>query len=329
MSLTPEQLQIRRTGIGASEIGAILGYSPFKSALDVFLNKRPGFEEDAPRANLAQSTGHEWEGAVAQIAANRCGWKLRAAPTTYRDARRPWMLATPDRWRVEGRKRVGVIEVKTSHDESFVPGFGSFGPDGTDRVPPLYRCQVQWQMMVCKVREAHLPVFLFGERELRVYPLAHNAELADALEEAGRKFWHEHVLTGEPPEHGETGSDVRRYLAGLFRVCNGETITAPGEAAPWAAQLATAKAAIKAAEVDEEQATNYLKAIVGENRGMEGPWGRFLWFAVESRGTDWKGLAEVAMAGMDPGERGALLERFKQPGGRSTRFSSRFSSRKD
>jgi predicted phage-related endonuclease len=56
MSLTPEQIAIRRTRIGSSEVGAILGIDPYKSAYDVWTEKMLPPEVTAPSTRRGVST---------------------------------------------------------------------------------------------------------------------------------------------------------------------------------------------------------------------------------------------------------------------------------
>ena len=51
--LTPEQLERRRSSIGASDVAAILGLDPYRTGLDIWLQKRGLAEvQDQTEASL-------------------------------------------------------------------------------------------------------------------------------------------------------------------------------------------------------------------------------------------------------------------------------------
>ena len=47
MSLSPEQIALRRMRVGSSEVGALLAEDPHRTALDIFVEKVLGREPEA------------------------------------------------------------------------------------------------------------------------------------------------------------------------------------------------------------------------------------------------------------------------------------------
>jgi putative phage-type endonuclease len=321
--LNDQQLAIRRSGIGSSDIAAICGRSPFGTPLSVYQNK---LGIGGKRTSNAMTSGQWLEDSVASWAANRAGWKLQRCNRTLRHAQRRWMLATPDRFIVDGRKRVGLAEIKTAQNPEWIDPekWGRFGADGTDEVPDTYRCQAQWQMSTTGLDVVYLPAFFFLSRELRIFRIEHSADLEEALIETGREFWERHVVAASPPDldmrSAETGTYLGRVIAERVAVA-----LAPAEAAPWAAKLVDANRRLAAAEEDKIEAENYLKAYTGDRRGIEGPWGKFLWYTVDSAGTDWAQVArELAKEqGLDEVKLAERAAKYQKPGGRRVRFSPR------
>jgi putative phage-type endonuclease len=93
MGLTPEQLELRRSGIGGSDIAAILGLSPYATPLDVFRSKVENYVQSD---SWAFRRGRLLEPVVAQIYAEETGAMLREVGT-LRHPDRSIVLATPDR----------------------------------------------------------------------------------------------------------------------------------------------------------------------------------------------------------------------------------------
>ena len=136
--LTPEQIAIRRTRVGGSEIGALLGVDPHKTALDVFAGKVLPPVEEEPAPHLAW--GHDVERSI--LAFHGRQFARIEEPGTLLHPKHPAICATPDGLGVrEGGSRV-VLEVKNSqwHQSH------RWGEPGTDDAPLLYVAQVQMEL---------------------------------------------------------------------------------------------------------------------------------------------------------------------------------------
>lgn len=222
---TKAWLKLRGAGIGASEIAAVMGVSPWESPFSLWWRKRLALDVD-PTDEMA--TGTFLEPRIAD-------WfeRYHAAPAElevesgglYASCDRPWQLATPDRLlnaygdcgtecdTLDGKlcqqcltKRLaGVLECKwVSH------AWDGWGEPGTADVPVHYRAQVQWQMDVMEVNSA--VICALGPGGFRVYYLMRdNADIA-AMREAGGRFMRS-LHAGEPPnvdDHTATLPMVRR-----------------------------------------------------------------------------------------------------------------------
>jgi putative phage-type endonuclease len=304
--LTPEQLKLRRSGIGSSEIAAVVGKSPFSDPVSLFMLKTNLVE---PEENDAMIAGSWIEHAVADRAAHERQWVLQRCNRTLRHPDHEWMLATPDRFKLVTRKRDALVEIKTSMSIDQFPGWGE---EGSHEVPPHIHCQVQQQMSVTKMPVAHVVLFTFLDRRQRYYEVPHSPALEAALVDAGSHFWHEHVLKNDVPELDPSSEIARRYLAAVLRQVHDEVIPAPLTADAWAEKLFVAKRDVDEAETREREAENYLKAIVGEHRGMAAVWGKFLWSKCKGKVSDAK-LIDYLMdkLALPEAERNELRERFR------------------
>lgn len=192
MTLNDEQQSARLRGIGSSEIGAVVGLSPWATPLDVYRRKVGEAPPPPPTARMV--AGSRLEGALLAWGADEYGWRAHRCSSTLRAPSRPWCVASPDGFLVdERRRRTAVVEVKTAED-----GVG-WGEPGTNVIPPVYRAQVEWQMMVTRLSEAAVVVFFLDRAVLCVYRVVRSEELSGALLDAGRRFWLEHVRPRRPP----------------------------------------------------------------------------------------------------------------------------------
>jgi putative phage-type endonuclease len=202
MSLTNEQLELRKKGIGASEIAAIAGINPWMSAHDVWCIKR-GLAESVE--NVKSRMGHRVEAAVCAEYCEDQGVEVEEVGTIVHP-QRDWQLATPDR-RVKGHRR--LLEVKCV-------GWRMAHHWGTevDAIPEYYRPQVEQQLEVCDLDECHVAAWIGGS-DFRIYTIRRDRELARILTEIGERFWVDNVLGGVPPKVDGT-EGARRMLEKLF-----------------------------------------------------------------------------------------------------------------
>lgn len=133
-------LTARLGGLGASEIGAVLGLSTWASPYALWYRKRLGWR--LPRTEQ-QRWGHLVEDPIAELFAEArpdlyVVKPLGAPYSLWRDRHLPWMICTPDRLAVDPDGRVVPVEIKS--DEG-----GTWGASGTDEVPPAVRAQLLWQ----------------------------------------------------------------------------------------------------------------------------------------------------------------------------------------
>ena len=95
MNAREDWLKARKSGIGGSDIGAILGLSPFKTPLDVYLDKIG--QDDPQPMNEAMYFGTIMEGIVADEYARRNNRRVQRVNSILRHVDKDWMLANIDR----------------------------------------------------------------------------------------------------------------------------------------------------------------------------------------------------------------------------------------
>lgn len=306
MTLTTEQLTRRQRGIGASEIGAVLGLDPYRTPFDVWYAKVHPSEQPQIQT-AAMQRGHRLEPIVADMYAEQhAGVRLETSDTVaHADA--PWALATPDRLVLVPSQEHGLLEIKTKRQWTA----RSWGESGTQDVPLVVVAQVQWQLFVTGRPWCDVALLIDGE-EYREYHFARDDESIGAMVEQAVHFWETHVLGQVPP--ALDGQRVTAYLEQRFRQRSNALVTASEDAARWLWELDATNRALKGLEADKERLTNYLKDAVGEAKGIVGEAGRFVW-AEQKGGIDYKGLAESL------GATAEQIEAFRRPSFRAARFT--------
>ena len=296
--LTDEQVALRSSGIGASEIATILGENPYSSPHDLWMDKlglRPPF-----KGNAATRAGQMLEPVVADWYSDHTGASLKyAGGETLRHPDHPWMLATPDylrRSKPHSSKLVAVVEIKTAG----VHMAKEWGPQGSDEVPERYILQVHQQMAVLDalgvvpgVQVADIAVLL-GGRDFRCYRVERDSQVEEAIIEAGGRFWEGHVLPQDPPptdmSPGCAAWQARRYA-------NHDDVLVPAmpDLLPWVERYADAKTRAAQASKEQKLAEAHIKEAIGANAGivgaLDGDEFRLTWKQQAGR-TLWKGVAE-------------------------------------
>ena len=190
MSLTADQLIVRKRFIGASEAAAACGLSPWCTPYELWSDKTS--DQITERSSARMEWGSRLESAVLNKYAedlDPTAGELKAPCEFQVSAEYPWMGCTPD-----GLLPDRVVEIKTA-------GFANareWGEVGTDAVPLQYLLQVTHQMIVTGRKRADIPV-LIGGSDYRVYSIELDEELANLLIDRERTFW-QHVENRTPPE---------------------------------------------------------------------------------------------------------------------------------
>ncbi len=181
-----------------------------------------------------------------------------------------------------------------------------------DTLPDYVRLQCLQNMAVTG-RAAWDVVALIGGTDLRVHRVERDPDVEAMLVETIETFWRDHVVTGRPPPVQDP-EERRRYLRTRYpsatarcRLVNDQTI------AEAAARIREIKVETKALEAEKEELTDGLCEVIGDDYGIEGAWGKALWYPVPGR-VAWKELAEELAGGVVPP---ALLEKHRGEPGRT------------
>ena len=188
LNLSREQwLRYRKQGIGGSDAGAICGFNPYRTAMQVYYDKTSDEIEDID--NEAMRQGRELEDYVVKRFTEETGKKVRRANTMFYDEDNTFMLADVDRMIVG--ENAG-LECKTVS-----PFMAEHWKD--DKVPLSYQMQCYHYMSVCNADRWYVAALIYG-REFKVYTLERDEEIIANLIHLEKNFWENHVLKRVLPE---------------------------------------------------------------------------------------------------------------------------------
>jgi putative phage-type endonuclease len=244
----------RRKGIGASDAPAAIGLSPWKSKFALWAEKAGLAEPDDLSDSEPAEFGIRLERPIAEAFADRTGRVVNMWPQyeIVRDPDRHWLGCTPDAVQ-ESERGEGGLQIKNVSQYK--------AAEWADGPPLMYEVQCQIEMHVCGWEWETL-CCLIGGNKLRYFDLERNDKFLAAMIPELHEFW-QRVETRTPPEV-DSSLATAKVLSKLHPSDNGEVIMLPTDADEWAAKLAEAKAAKKAAEEAEALYSNHLRAAIGD-----------------------------------------------------------------
>lgn len=242
----------RRRGIGATDIAAITGISPWATSYDVWRDKRGELPDvDSP----AMMAGRLFEDGVArwfELETGQIVVKNSAADFLAISTKNPVLRCSPDRlYRRRQSKELGLLECKTCRK-----------PLDPEALPPQYIAQVQWQMGVTGIHCATLAWCAagidFGYAEIRFDP-----EYYAEMESTALEWWARYMEGGETPPP-MTADDCRRQFPAPV-----ESAAVAGESELLACRrLAQVNDEIKGLESEKKKLTDEICAAIGGNSAL-------------------------------------------------------------
>lgn len=285
----------RATGLGGSDIGAILGLSKYRSPVQVWLEKTG--RESGPDETLQMRFGTYAEQFVADEYTAATGRRVQRYNAMLRHPNYPMVIGHVDRLVVPGGAKVAshrgeirtdrLLECKTA--SAFAASDAAeWGPAGTDQIPTSYLVQVTTYKALTGCQFSDLAV-LFGNQELRVYHMTRDLDLEEELLRRAAEWWRQHVENDIAPEP-QSEADVRL----LYPQDNQQQIDADEDIYRAFAQLVHVKEQMKALEADEQAARDALTAYMGEAAVLRYQGATLCTYkaARSSTKTDWKAAAK-------------------------------------
>ena len=196
---------LRRTGIGGSDVAAIFGCSSNKkrNPLSVYLDKK-GLSTPFG-GNADTEFGHLLEPFILDRYEEAEGVKLERNTGFKRHADVSYFIgnidALSDKNIIVDAKNVGIYGDSGQYNKK------AWGEPRTNQMPLPYLLQIAHYCMVHDLDEGHMVPF-FGGSDLRVYVYKRNKAFEQRMTEKLTRFWEEHVLADKPPTDAGTFEQV-------------------------------------------------------------------------------------------------------------------------
>lgn len=193
----------RRSGIGGSDIAAILGVSKWKTPSSLWLDKtseEPLVDED----NIVLRFGHFVEEFVAQEYTRRTGLLVEKYNKELIHHKYNFIRGNIDRLVIPAgcKKASHKSEIRTNRllECKTASGYtaNQWGESGTDQAPIYYLTQVHWYMMLTGCEYADIAV-LIGNNDFRIYTIKKDEKLQAAMLQKAVDFWQNCVKGDQMP----------------------------------------------------------------------------------------------------------------------------------
>lgn len=204
-----EWLKNRQAGIGGSDASAIAGLNPWKSSIQLYMDKK----EENPQEikSLRMELGNRLEGLVAELFTEETGLKARNVNGILKNEKYPFALANIDR-AIVGEK--AFLECKTTNSFAL--------KEWQDGVPPHYEIQCLHYMAITGATHCYIAA-LIGNSEFIWHKIERDQETIDYLMQIEKEFWEENILKDIVPL--PDGSDAySEYLKEKYKKSNGQEV---------------------------------------------------------------------------------------------------------
>lgn len=246
-------LAARKTIITASDMAAILGEDPHRTAMDVYLDKINPPRDEVVAIDDPRFWGRVLEQPILRAVARYRGWKYREGGALLRSRKYPVLGATLDA-EVDTGDGVWVdLEGKTTR-------LPSGWDEETGQLPSRVLVQVQVQLLVTGAELAIVFALLQGCRPVQI-PIRPNAAFHEVLAERAEEFL-ALVKAGHPPLP-DGSMRARRALERLYPHEDGTIVALPDEALEWTRKYQEISSQLKILERRKEYYAQQLKRAIG------------------------------------------------------------------
>jgi putative phage-type endonuclease len=258
----------RRKGIGGSDAAAILGLSPWKNAMDVWLEKMNlATEVTDPAHTFLLELGQELEPVVARLYEKRTGRTLYAPANAYVHPMYSALRGNPDRL-VQGETRGVELKTETVYSDKF-------GEPGTDEVPFHYLVQCAHYMMLLDYPAWDIALLKNGTT-FSIYTIERDMELERDMAEQLTAWWVKHVVGKVPPDVDGSGA-WKAYLRKRFPSDILPVLDADKNVLSVISSLQVVRQILSKYEGVKDALENRVKMVIGPHQGIEGSFGKITW----------------------------------------------------
>lgn len=261
-----EQRELRRGLCTGTKVGAILGYSKWRTPFDIFAQAK-GLVDDTPQTP-AMRRGKALERGILDLYEEEAGVKLAREIGTLVHPTEDWIGGSPDGFYIDEDGCIVIVDAKTQLRRK------DWGRPGTDDVPMTIQCQLQWYAPILSahfgkpVSRLDVVTYFPWQDEISTFSIAPDHDTQQGLIERCRKWWWRHVISNVAPEidHGSASANI----LGKITQERPNIVEIKGGDINVLKELVCIKDQIKTLEVQKKGLEAIIKSTIGEDAGIMG-----------------------------------------------------------
>ena len=250
-----EWLKYRKMGITGTDASSICGLNPFKSSMQVFIDKTTDNIDNFD--NEAMRQGRELEEYVAQRFCEAEDKKVRRANAIFMNDKHSWMLADFDRLVVGERAGLECKTVSAYSADKWANG----------AIPLHYQLQCQHYLAVSGYDCWYIAALILG-KEFIVRKIERDEELIQSLITIEKRFWEQNVLAGVMPEP-DGSKQAGELLAKYYPSEKGKKVILSEQFSLQLKRREELSELIKKMETEKKTIEQSLVKYLGENESTE------------------------------------------------------------
>lgn len=195
-------LKLRKKGIGGSDARSILNLNPYRSSVNVYMEKID--ENIEIKSNMKMILGEKLEEFVAKEFCNQTGKKVRNLNGILRNHKYPYAIANLDK----------VVVSENAFLECVVTN-SYLKKEWSEEVSIHYQIQCYHYMAVTGASHCYVCA-LIGNEEIKIYKLDRDQELIDYIMEKEEEFWKKYILGDDIPLP-DGSEDYSKFLKNRYK----------------------------------------------------------------------------------------------------------------
>ena len=247
-------LRLRRRGIGGSDAGAIMGVNPYKSILEVWMDKTNQIAIEETESEAAY-WGKLLEPVVREEFTKRSGLSVQPVPFLLQHEEHIFMLANLDGMVDDPVYGRCVFEAKTS---------SAYKADEWEKgIPDSYYAQLQHYLAITGWKGAYIAALIGGNDFIYRF-IPRDEAYIEKLINRETSFWNFVKLRKMPPADGSKAT--AEFLKREYDNAKPDsTVILPADSQKWLEQYHEANNELKAAEKKKSEAESNIKLLMGSH----------------------------------------------------------------
>ena len=198
-----EWLLKRKEGIGGSDVASILGISPYKSSVSVYMDKTSEEVETNDEGTYKMELGNKLEDFVAKEFTLITNKKVRNVNGILKNEKYPYSIANIDKAVVGERAFLECVVTNSFSKKKY-----------KNEVPSHIKAQCYHYMAVTGATHCYVAI-LVGNEEVIIHKLDRDENAIDEIMKIEKEFWETYVLGNNIPLP-DGSEDYSKFISGLY-----------------------------------------------------------------------------------------------------------------